>query len=243
VEAVTENFLGRGGRPRALLRKVRQDSRLFLHGVSLSLGGTSAFSPAYLDELRRLVVDFEPDVVSDHLSFSEVGPVHGHDLWPLPRTEEALDHVVARVSFVQEYLGRRIAVENISSYLSVGPSDLTEEDFLAELARRADCLLLLDVNNIVVSAHNQGFDPVAYLERIPVDRVAYMHVAGHSVRQGYRFDDHASLPNDEVLQLLTRARERFPKVPCIFEWDENLPSLDDYLSEAHALGRRVKEAS
>ncbi len=235
VEAITENVIGRGGRPRALLDRIRRDSDLFLHGVSLSIGSTDALDQDYLAALRSLIERVEPRFVSDHICFGRVAGIHGHDLWPLPLTEASLAHVVARVDRVQTFLGRRIALENVSSYLRGTGDTMAEADFVSELAAQADCLLLVDVNNIRVSAHNHGFDAREYLATISEERVAYMHVAGHSLRDGYRFDDHASLPDAEVRALLGEAFARFTDVPCIFEWDENFPDLDGYLEAAREL--------
>jgi uncharacterized protein len=235
VEMITENVLGRGGRPRAVVEKVRLESDLFLHGVSLSIGGPDPLDTAYLHDLRRLADAVSPRFVSDHVCFGKVGGVHGHDLWPLPLTQEALLHLVPRIEQVQEILGRPLVVENVSSYLTTRADEWAESEFLAELAAVTGCLLLVDVNNVVVSSHNHGFDAHEYLLRIPKERVAYMHVAGHSTRSSYRFDDHASVPDEEVRTLLGRAFELFGDVPCIFEWDENLPDLEGYQAEAERL--------
>ncbi len=238
VEAITENVLGRGGRPRALLESVRRDNELILHGVSLSVGSVDPLDEAYLSALSTLVAESSPRFVSDHCCFGRVGGISGHDLWPLPLTEECLLHVVERVLRVQEKLGRHIALENVSSYLSGTGDTIHEADFLREVATRADCLLLIDVNNIVVSAHNHGFDARDYLRRIPKERVAYMHVAGHSIKDGYRFDDHSSLPDAEVKSLLAEAFDLYGNVPCIFEWDEGFPDLEGYLAAARDLETR-----
>ncbi|MFO0667714.1 MAG: DUF692 domain-containing protein [Polyangiaceae bacterium] len=237
VEGISENFSGRGGRPRAVLECVRKDADLALHGVSLSIGGTDPLDRAYLREIRELVRASEPRFVSDHLCFGTAHGVSAHDLLPLPRTEETLAHVVSRVSEVQEVLGRRIALENVSSYLEYAHNEFDECTFVREVAARADCLLLIDVNNIVVSAHNHGFDAKAYLGSLPAERVAYLHVAGHSTRRGYRFDDHASPPDAEVKGLFTVALEMFGAVPAIFEWDENVPTLAAYLQLAEEIAR------
>lgn len=235
VEAITENVLGRGGRPRALLESVRRDNDLILHGVSLSVGGVDPLDEEYLSSLRNLISETSPRVVSDHCCFGRVEGISGHDLWPLPLTQESLAHVVERVIRVQERLGRRIALENVSSYLGGTGDTIHEAEFLREVALRADCLLLVDVNNIVVSAHNHGFSSHDYLRRIPRDRVAYMHVAGHSIKDGYRFDDHSSLPDVEVTSLLHEAWNLYGDVPCIFEWDEGFPDLEGYLLAAREI--------
>lgn len=242
VEAITENVLDRGGRPRALVDRVRESSNLILHGVSMSIGSVDPLDAAYLDSLAELVRRLEPLVVSDHLSFGRVGGVSGHDLWPLMMTEEALEHVVRRVDQVQERLGRRIALENVSSYLRGRHDTMPECEFVRAVALRSGCQLLVDVNNIAVSAHNHAFSAEDSLDRMPASHVAYLHVAGHSDRDGYKFDDHGSLPNDEVRALLARGFERFGDVPCIFEWDEDYPDLDGYLRAARQIGDEARAA-
>jgi uncharacterized protein len=242
VEVVTENFLGRGGRPAAVLERVRQDSEVVLHGVSLSIGGIDPLDDAYLGALRELADRIDARVVSDHACFGGFGGHRGHDLWPLPFTEEAVSHVASRVRRVQDLLGRRIALENVSSYLSWSSSAMTEWAFLTEVAERADCHLLLDVNNVQVSAHNHGFDPVAYLEGLPRERIAQIHLAGHSERDGYLFDDHGSRVPDVVWALYERAVRMFGDVTSIVEWDENVPSLDRLREEAERARRVASEA-
>jgi uncharacterized protein (UPF0276 family) len=242
VEAITENVLARGGRPKALLERVRSDGDVFLHGVSLSIGSVDPIDGDYLTALEELVARVDPRFVSDHLCFGRVGGVTGHDLWPLPLTEETLAHVSTRVRQVQDRLERKIALENVSSYVRCRADTLSEARFLAELAERADCLLLIDINNIVVSAHNHGFDARKYLETISPERVAYLHVAGHTKRDGYRFDDHASVPDDEVIARLGDAFRLFGDVPCIFEWDENYPDLTGYLEMASRIERDARSS-
>jgi uncharacterized protein (UPF0276 family) len=237
VEAVTENFLGRGGRPRAVLARVRRDVPVVLHGVSLSIGAVGPLDLAYLAALRALCDGVEPAVVSDHLCFGRWGPHHGHDLWPLPYTEEALAHVVARVGAVQDRLGRRLALENVSSYVRYADSQLTEWDFLAEVARRADCAILLDINNVYVSARNHGFDPERYLAAIPVERVAQFHLAGHRDEGSYLLDDHGAQVAPPVWALHRLAVARFGAIPTIIEWDENVPSLEVLRAEVDAARR------
>ena len=178
-EVISENFLNVGGRPRAVLEAVRRDRPIVLHGVSLSVGSVDPLDTAYLRDLRALADAVEPAWVSDHLCWGTFGRHNAHDLLPLPFTEESLDHVVSRVSEVQERLGRRILLENVSSYLTYASSTLPEWEFLSEVARRADCLILLDVNNVYVSATNHGFDAGEFVRAIPVDRVAQLHLAGH----------------------------------------------------------------
>ena len=181
--------MGAGGNPRRVLEAVRRDYPVVLHGVSLSIGSTDPLDERYLDELDALARAVEPAWISDHLCWGTAHGINAHDLLPLPYTEEALAHVARRVERVQERLGRRILLENPSSYL-VLDGDMTEYEFLAELARRADCGILLDVNNVFVSAHNHGFDPRAYLAAMPAERVGQIHLAGHSEDGALLIDTH-----------------------------------------------------
>jgi uncharacterized protein len=225
-EALTENFMGRGGRPLAVLERVRRDVPITFHGVSLSIGATDPLSEPYLAELDELCRRYEPLLVSDHVCFGSVGGHRAYDLWPLPYTEEALDHVAARVRVVQERLGRQICLENVSSYVEFRHSALSEWDFLSELSRRADCLLLLDVNNVYVSAQNHGFSANELVSSLPIDRVAQLHLAGHKDCGSHLLDDHGAPVTDEVWQLYRTVRRRFGPLPTLLEWDENLPTLE-----------------
>lgn len=241
VEAITENHLGRGGRARAVLERVRRDVPVALHGVSLSIGDTEPLPGEYLRELAALSSAIEPMVVSDHLCFARVGGSYGHDLWPLPFTEEALDHVVRRVQSVQEILGRRLLLENVSSYVTYRASTMAEWEFLSEVVRRSGAGVLLDVNNVYVSAMNHGFSVDSFLEAIPVDAVAQFHVAGHSRHDGYLLDDHGSAVPDAVWDVYVKARIRFGPQPTLLEWDENVPSLEELEAECDR-GRTVERA-
>jgi len=232
VEAISENFMIRGGRPLAVLEKVRRDVPVVLHGVSLSIGGTDPLSPRYLKELFELAQRIEPAWLSDHLCWGSLGGHNSHELLPLPYTEESLAHVVERVTQVQSGLGRQILLENVSSYVGFRDSTLTEWEFLAEVATRADCGILLDVNNIYVSSVNHGFDPRAYLEGIPPERVGQFHLAGHSQKDGYLLDTHDAPVPEPVWALYRNAVERFGRVPTLIEWDDHLPELEGLLEES-----------
>jgi uncharacterized protein (UPF0276 family) len=226
VEVVTENFITRGGRPRAVLDRLRQDVPVVLHGVSLSVGAVSPLDESYLRDLRDLSVRIEPAIVSDHLCFGTWGRHHGHDLWPLPFTEEALDHVVGRVTQVQDVLGRQIALENVSSYLSYATSVIDEWTFLNEISGRADCKILLDINNAYVNAHNFGFAAERYMDGIDAGRVVQLHLAGHLDKGTYLLDDHGCAVPPDVWDLYQRGVARFGPRPTIIEWDENVPPLE-----------------
>jgi hypothetical protein len=231
-EVISENFFGLGGNPRRVLRAVRERYPVALHGVSLSIGSVDSLDPTYLAKLAWLIDEIEPAVVSDHLCWSSFGGHTVHDLWPMPYTEEALAHVIEGVQRVQDRLCRRILLENPSSYVEFRASSIPEAEFLAEVARRADCGILLDVNNVYVSARNHGFDPDAYLAAIPPERVGYIHLAGHSDMGDHLLDTHDHPVADAVWALYRTAARRFGAVSTLVEWDDHIPPLDIIVAEA-----------
>lgn len=231
-EAISENFFAEGGRPLRVLDRVRRDFPVVLHGVSLSIGSSDPLDDRYLDRLAALASRVEPPWVSDHLCWTGTGGHNLHDLLPLPWTEEALDHVVARVDRVQERLGRRIALENVSTYLRFAHSTMAEETFLAEVARRADCLVLLDVNNAWVNASNHGLDPRALIEALPPERVVQIHLAGHSDHGTHLLDSHDQPVSDDVWALYRHAIDRLGPVSTLVEWDGDVPPLGRVEAEA-----------
>lgn len=237
MEVHSENHFGDGGAPLQLLESVREHYPLSLHGIGLSLGSADPMNQRHLQRLSALVDRFEPGLVSDHLCWSSVGGTYLNDLLPLPYTEEALDHVSRRIVAAQETLRRQILVENVSSYLTFEHSTITEWEFLAEVAERADCGILLDVNNIYVSSRNHGFDPERYLEAIPAARVHEIHLAGFAVNHydegDILIDNHGARVSDDVWALYARAVERFGDVPSLIEWDTDIPDLDVLIEEAH----------
>ncbi len=244
-EVISENFMVKGGRPLHVLERVRSDYPLVLHGVSLSIGTTDPLDRDYLKRLRELAARVEPAWISDHLCWTGVGGHNAHDLLPLPYTEAALDHVVGRVCMVQEELGRRIALENVSTYLTFAGSTLSEWEFLSEVATRADCGVLLDVNNVYVSASNHGFDPVAYLQALPPARVWQVHLAGHIDRGTHLLDSHSRPVCDEVWDLYRVATRLFGGVATLIEWDEDIPDWDTVEAEsrrARSVQRQALEA-
>ncbi|HEX4416397.1 MAG TPA: DUF692 domain-containing protein [Kofleriaceae bacterium] len=230
-EVISENFLIAGGNPRRVLRAIRERWPVVLHGVSLSIGSVDPIDDDYLNRLAALVTEIEPPIVSDHLCWMALDGHSGHDLWPMPYTEEALALVVDKVGRVQDRLGRRILLENPSSYVTFAASQLGEAEFLAELARRADCGLLLDVNNVYVSSTNHGWDAQAYLAAIPVDRVAQIHLAGHSDHGTHLLDTHDHPVCDAVWQLYGDALARFGPVSSMIERDDHIPELGELIDE------------
>ncbi len=229
-ETITENAMVAGGNPRRVLRAVREHRPLVLHGVSLSIAGLDPLDD-YLARLAPLVRELEPAMVSDHLCWTSHGGHNTHDLLPVPYTQEALTHVVARVTQVQEVLGRRILLENPSTYAVFAEGELAEHDFLAEVARRADCGILLDVNNVYVSCANHGWNAHTYLEAMPVERVGYLHLAGHTSEGALLIDTHDQLVCEDVWALHARARQRFPDASTLLERDDHIPPFDDLVAE------------
>jgi uncharacterized protein (UPF0276 family) len=241
-EALTENYLVPGGKPLHHLMRIREHYPMVMHGVSLSIGSAAPLDRGYLREVQALAKRIEPAWISDHLCWTGVGGKNLHDLLPLPYTEEALQHVVARVRAVQDILGRRILLENVSSYVGFRDSRLTEWDFLRAVAEEADCLILLDVNNIYVSSINHEFDPHDYLAAIPVERVQQMHLAGHQDHGDYLIDTHDHPVPDPVWTLYDAAVRRFGAVATMIERDANIPPFGELEAEL-AAARRVAAAA
>jgi uncharacterized protein len=241
-EALTENYLVPGGKPLHNLARIREHYPMAMHGVSLSIGSAAPLDRAYLGEVKALAQRIEPAWISDHLCWTGVAGKNLHDLLPLPYTDEALKHVVARVRSVQDILGRRILLENVSSYVSFRDSRMTEWDFLRTVAEEADCLILLDVNNIYVSSVNHEFDPHDYLAAIPVARVQQMHLAGHQNHGDYLIDTHDYPVPDPVWALYADAVRRFGAVSTMIERDANIPPLGELQAEL-AAARRIAAAA
>lgn len=231
LEALTENYLIPGGRPLHYLDRLRAQYPVVLHGVSLSIGSTAPLDMAYLADLKALLGRIEPEWVSDHLCWTGVDGVNLHDLMPMPYTAEAIEHLVPRIRQVQDFLGRRILLENVSSYVAYESSALTEWQFLTELAAKADCLLLLDVNNVYVNSVNHGFDPDDFIRGVPVERVAQIHLAGHERQDTFIIDTHDAPVADPVWSLYQRAVRRFGGVSTMIERDANIPPLAELLDE------------
>jgi uncharacterized protein (UPF0276 family) len=241
-EILTENYLVDGGKPLHYLERIRADYPLAMHGVALSIGGVDPLDSDYLRRVARLAERIEPAWISDHLCWTGIDGINSHDLLPLPFTEEALAHVADRVRAAQDFLGRQLLLENVSSYLRYAHSTIPEWQFLAELAQRADCLLLVDVNNIHVNAINHGFDALDYMRGLPVARVRQLHVAGHLDCGTHLIDTHDRPVSDIVWSLLGAALRRFGPVPVCIERDADVPPLAELLGEletARAIGARA----
>ncbi|MBI2381467.1 MAG: DUF692 domain-containing protein [Gammaproteobacteria bacterium] len=241
LELLSENYMVPGGKPLHVLDAMAERYPLVLHGVSMSIGGTEPLDLAYLARLKTLAERARPRWISDHLCFTGAGGNNLHDLYPLPYTEEALRHVVARVRQVQDFLGRRILLENVSSYLSYRQSSMSEWQFLSAIAEEADCLLLLDINNVFVSAVNHGFKPEDFLHGLPPERVWQFHLAGHSEADGFLVDTHDQPVRAEVWDLYQTALRHFGAVSTMIERDDNFPEFAE-LAEELQTARRLGEA-
>lgn len=232
VEVHSENFFGDGGQPLRYLSRFREDYPVSTHGVGLSLGSADALDPEHLRRLKRLVDWIEPTLVSEHLCWVSVNGRFLNDLLPIPYTEEALEHVIGQIGRLQDFLGRQVLVENVSSYLQFAESTIPEWEFVREVARRAGCRLLLDVNNIYVNAINHGFDANVYLDAIEPGSVGEIHLAGFQDTGEVLIDTHGSAVSDAVWRLYERAIAHLGPVPTLVEWDTDIPALDVLLAEA-----------
>ncbi len=229
-EAISENFMDSGGRPRAVIRAVAERYPVVLHGVSLSIGSTDALNRDYLARLKRIADEVRPAWISDHLCWTGVGGLNSHDLLPMPLTEESLAHVTERVRQVQEVLERPLILENPSTYVRFVQSTMEEPEFLRRLGDATDCGLLLDVNNVFVSCFNTGADPVAYLDAFPCERVVQMHLAGHQQHGSHIIDTHDRPVRAEVWELFRLAWARTGGASTLLEWDGDIPGF----AECHA---------
>ncbi|MET3711670.1 uncharacterized protein (UPF0276 family) [Sphingomonas trueperi] len=242
-EAISENFMDSGGRPRAMLEAVAERHPVVLHGVSMSIGSTDPLDRGYLASLKRLADAIGPAWISDHLCWTGVHGRNTHDLLPLPLTEESLAHVSARVRQVQEVLERPLILENPSSYVRFAQSTISEPDFLRALAAETGCGLLLDVNNVYVSCFNAGTDPFAYLDAFPCDRVVQMHLAGHQDCGTHVIDTHDRPVRPEVWALFRTAWQRTGGAATLLEWDDHIPSFEDCLAELRKAEQHMEAGS
>jgi len=241
LEVHSENYFGAGGQPHYFLEQFRARYPLSLHGVGLSLGSTDALDYAHLGKLKTLIARYQPGLVSEHLCWGSVGGRHLNDLLPLPYTEEALCHVCERICWTQDFLGRQILIENVSSYIQFAQSTIPEWEFVAAVARATGCGILLDVNNLYVNAVNHKFDPLRYLEAIPVETVQEIHLAGFDSNGECLVDTHGKPVCDAVWALYREALERFGKIPTLIEWDTDIPELSVLLEEARKADAILEE--
>ena len=238
-ECLTEDFIDQAGEDFLWLEKIRAHYPVSLHGVSLSIGSVDPINHTYLHALKQLIDVIKPIAVSDHFCWTGVNGINLHDLLPLPYTHEAIDHLVSRVQTVQDFLGRQIMLENVSSYAAFSVSEMTEWEFISEVSKRADCFILLDINNIYVNAFNHGFSAEKYLHGVPIDRVKQFHLAGHKDCQTHIIDTHDAEIIDDVWNLYAKAIRRFKNVPVIIERDSNIPPLPELMGELN----RAREVS
>jgi len=242
LEILTENYMVPGGRPLHYLSQLRERYPMVMHGVSLSIGSIDPLDSHYLQELRRLADIVRPAWISEHLCWTGVDGSNLHDLMPLPYTEEAVEHVAQRVRQVQDFLGQRILLENVSSYVSYHASQMSEWEFLSAVCERSDSLILLDINNIYVSSHNHHYSAIEYLQGIPVHRVQQLHLAGHSHQGELIIDTHDAPVPEPVWNLYEAALRRFGSVATMIERDDHIPPLSDLIGEldhARAIAQRI----
>ena len=230
-EVLSENYMVPGGQPLRMLDRICERYPVVMHGVSLSIASTAPLDMDYLQGLKELAGRVQPRWISDHLCWTGVHGINLHDLMPVPYTQEALDHICSRVHAVQEFLGRPLTLENVSSYVSFGRSEMPEWEFIAELTKRTGCWLLFDVNNVYVSAFNHEYDPKVFIDGIPADRVVQFHVAGHAHMGTHIIDTHDATVCDDVWDLYRYALKRFGAVSTIIERDDDIPPLAELLGE------------
>jgi len=240
VEVHSENFFG-GGAPLHTLLRVREHYPVSLHGVGMGLASTDPLDPEHLSALESLCDAVQPAAVSEHLCWNTAGGMVINDLLPFPYTGAALSNVVTRVDHVQEKLGRRLLVENLSSYLSFSHSEMSEGDFLAELSRRTGCGILFDINNLYVNARNLGVDAGAFIKAMPADAVAEYHLAGYSERDGCLVDTHNNPVYPEVWTLYESVLRQIGPRPTLIEWDSDIPALPVLLAEAAQAQSRMEK--
>lgn len=230
LEILSDNYLVAGGKPLFYLDKIRRDYPVVMHGVAMNIGSLDPLDYNYLSAIKQLAKRVEPVLISDHLCWTGVHNQHLHDLLPLPYTDECISHVAGRIVQIQDFLGHRLVIENLSSYLQSN-TGMSEWEFISSVCQQADCDLLLDINNIFVSSHNHGFDPLDYIHGIPAQRVRQIHLAGHSQHENYLIDTHDQPICDEVWQLYQQTIDHLGFIPTMIERDGNIPALSELLTE------------
>ncbi|WII72928.1 DUF692 domain-containing protein [Bdellovibrio sp. 22V] len=230
-EATSESYMNSRGRPIEMLQKIRQDYPVALHGISMNIGSPAGIRLDYLQKLRELIERVEPFIVSDHLSWTGTSDLNLHDLLPLPFTEDSVETLVSNIDFVQNFLRRPLILENVSTYISYRKNEMDEWDFVSEVSKRSGCGLLLDINNVYVNSYNHGFDPQYYLNHIPMDRVAQIHLAGPTDYGGYLFDTHSTEIPDKVWDFFKLIAPRIRHLPVLIERDEDIPDFRELETE------------
>jgi len=230
-EIITENYLVPGGKPLHYLERVREHYPVVMHGVAMSIGGSETLDFTYLEHVKSLANNIEAKWISDHLCWTSFGGHNSHDLLPLPYSAEALDHVVNRINIIQDYLGRQILVENVSSYVDFVDSEIPEWEFLSLVAKKSGCYLLLDINNVYVSAYNHHFDPIEYIDSLPAAHIQQIHLAGHTNCGTHIIDTHDQSIIDEVWDLYAYTIKRYGEISTMIERDDNIPPLNDLKAE------------
>jgi hypothetical protein len=242
-EIISENFMAEGGRPLAILDRILEQYRVVQHGVSMYFGSADPLDREHLVRLKALVRRTRTPWLSDHLCWGSVDGTYTHDLLPMPYTWEAVRVTAAKIRQARDFLEVPVVVENVSSYAEFHVSEMTEWEFLAEVVERADCGILLDVNNIYVSSRNHGFDPFTYLNAVPAERVAQIHIAGHSTFEKFLLDTHDHPVLDQVWSLYARAIERCGPTATLLEWDDRIPSFGEVHAEALKANRYLEAAA
>ncbi|MBI1301890.1 MAG: DUF692 family protein [Alphaproteobacteria bacterium] len=242
-EIISENFMDTGGKPRRNLARIAERYPLVMHGVAMSIGTVDPLNSEYLTKLKKLADDVKPAWISDHLCWTGIAHKNSHDLLPVPYTEEALKHIISRITQVQDFLGRPIALENPSTYLEFKTSHIPESEFIAEMAKESGCHLLLDVNNVYVTCYNHRLDPKAYIDTLPLDKVVQIHLSGHTNKGTHIIDTHDDHVVDEVWQLYKYVVNKAGRVPnTMVEWDDNIPEFDVLYAELGKAKLAAKDA-
>ena len=238
-EILSDNYFVAGGAMLHHLDAIREKYPMTMHSVGMSVGSTDALNTDYLTELKTLADRVQPAVISDHLCWVSAEQEYFHELLPLPYTDEAVTHVADRITQIQDYLGQRIAIENVSSYMNYAQSEMTEWEFITNIANTADCDILLDVNNVYVSAHNHGFDPMTYINALPIERITQCHLAGYKDCGKYLLDDHGSSVQPPVWDLYDAMLARTGPIATLIEWDTSIPTFETLCHEASHAQRRL----
>jgi uncharacterized protein (UPF0276 family) len=240
LEILSDNYLVPGGKPLYFLDALRQDYPMAMHGVALNIGSSDELDWDYLTSIKQLANRVEPAIISDHLCWTGVNAHRIHDLLPLPYNDETIRHVASRIAQVQDFLGRELVVENLSSYLQA-QAPLKEWEFVSAIAQEAQCGLLVDINNIYVSSENHGFDPLQYVNALPSDRIRQIHLAGHIDDGMYCIDTHDQPICNDVWNLYAYAVQRWGSIPTMIERDDNIPPLEELLLELHQANRILQK--